>query len=218
MRLKIMIILMFTAISLLGATDSLSEGSNSGIIYFASLIGIFIFLGYSNSRIEKTKNEIQRIDPILNNLNSTLQSMMEMIGKMNDTLQTLQSEKMIYANKNQIVNIVKTNLDLTEAKLYMFSCQQKSFINHSIEQTVEQKTKFKQTITSTIKFEKNILINNIKLFKYSQVNIDDLLELIISIDDISNAINSYIFSDKDNPTFKLELNSVFNEIYNKFAV
>lgn len=209
---------MFISVSIYGVTDSYLNNDSLGVIHFVSIAILLVFTLLSNSKIEKAKSDIQEIKPAIDKLNNMIASMMVIMDKMNDTLQNLQSEKMIYASNNQILNIVKTNLDLTENKLYIYSTNLKNNIIHQNEISNDYKLKTRISVTTTIKSEKNIIINNLKLFKYSQVDLSELLNIIISEDVITDVISNYIFSDKSESNFKVEINSIFNDIFNKFLV
>ena len=211
--------MLFISISIYGATDSYMSNDTFGIIHFSSLVFLLGFTLINNYKIEKTKDEVLGVRGDLNQMKPILLALEVTLEKINKTLETIQSEKMIYASKNQILNIIKTNTDLCELKISNYSISLKQTLNSQIfENNKDQKDRFKQSILNMIKLEKNYILSNIKPFKYSEVNIDEMMNMIFDIDVLTNIVFSYLISDKDITTHKIEVNSFFNDITNKFTI
>jgi hypothetical protein len=219
MRIQLIVLLLFISISLYGASDSYINNDLFGVIHFSSLVFLLGFSLINNYKIEKTKDEISGVRGDLIQMRPILSALEITLEKINKTLETIQSEKMIYASKNQIQNIIKTNIDLCEMKILNYSVNLKHSISSQIiDNNNEQKEKFKQSISNMVKMEKNTILTNIKPFKYSEVEIDDMLNMIFDTNILTQILFNFLISDKDVTTHKIEINSFFNDIVNKFTL
>lgn len=182
------------------------------------MLFLFAITWMTNTKIQKAKDEIQGIKPILADLKVTMNAMNTIIDKISNTLENLQTEKMIYASKTQILNILKTNIDLCEMKILNHSFDLKSRIGNVINSDTKNFPQYQENISNIIKLERNVVINNLKPFKYSQADIEELILLVFNTQDLTNIITNYLISQKDNITFKIEISTYFNDLYNKFSV
>lgn len=216
MRIRFIIIGLFISLTVYGATDSLVTSNFMGGMYFGTLLLFMIVFSIIQNHNSK---DVKEIKPLISTLITTMQTINNTNEHINNNILSLQSEKMIYANRTQILNIIKTNLDLCEFKITTYGFNLKNNINLGISnQSVEQQNKYRVSISNFIKVEKNFLVTNTSLFKYAEANIDDMLILLFKTDDLVEIVMSYIFSDKDINNFKMEINSFFNEILNKFII
>lgn len=218
MQLNTVTALMFITTSIWGATETLNNDFSIGVVYIIIMLFLFAITWMTNTKIQKAKDEIQGIKPILADLKVTMNAMNTIIDKISNTLENLQTEKMIYASKTQILNILKTNIDLCEMKVLNHSFDLKSRIGNVINSDPKNFPQYQENISNIIKLERNVVINNLKPFKYSQADIEELILLVFNTQDLTSIITNYLVSQKDNITFKIEVSTYFNDLYNKFSV